>query len=76
MRTARRHFRKGAARALLTHIISEAEARGYERLSLETGSMDEFIPAYALYEGFGFSFCGPFADYFDDPNSVFMTRRL
>jgi hypothetical protein len=31
---------------------------------------------HRLYESFGFSYCGPFADYQDDPNSVFMARVL
>ena len=76
MRTALAHRRSGAARALLTHIIEEARRRGYERLSLETGSMPAFAPAHRLYEGFGFAFCPPFGEYREDPNSVFMTRAL
>lgn len=76
MRTARAHRRGGVARAMLAHIVAEARRRGYERLSLETGSMAEFAPARALYESFGFGYCGPFAGYVDDPNSVFMTRAF
>jgi len=76
MRTPTALRRRGAGRAVLVHIISEAQARGYDRLSLETGSMDAFVPARRLYESFGFTYCGPFADYVADPNSVFMTRAL
>lgn len=76
MRTSARHLRKGVARALLTHIIAEAERRGYRRLSLETGSHEAFLPARKLYTALGFSDCGPFADYILDPYSVFMTREL
>ena len=76
MRTSAAHLRKGVARQLLTHIIDEASMRGYDRLSLETGSMEAFYPAQKLYESFGFRYCLPFADYWDDPNSVFMTREL
>lgn len=76
MRTARAHRRGGVARAMLAHIVAAARRRGYQRLSLETGSMAEFAPARALYERFGFGYCGPFAGYVDDPNSVFMTRRF
>lgn len=76
MRTAAGHQRQGVARAMLAHIVAEAQARGYARLSLETGSMAAFEPARRLYEAFGFVPCGPFADYVDDPNSVFMTRAL
>jgi len=76
MRTAARHLRKGVAAAMLDHLIDEAGRRAYRRLSLETGSMDGFEPARRLYTRFGFDPCGPFADYVDDPNSVFMTKHL
>jgi putative acetyltransferase len=76
MRTPVAHRRKGAGRAILAHIIEVANGRSYERLSLETGSADEFRPAQKLYESFGFTYCGPFGDYKEDPNSVFMTLRL
>ena len=45
-------------------------------LWLETGSTDEFVPAVRLYESEGFTRCGPFEGYADDPFSVFMTRTL
>ena len=76
MRTPKALRRRGAGRAVLAHIIEEARARGYKRLSLETGSQDAFVPAQNLYRSFGFSFCGPFGDYKPDPNSVFMTLAL
>jgi putative acetyltransferase len=76
MRTSSQHLRKGVAKALLDHIIGEAERRGYRRLSLETGSMEAFEPARQLYARAGFTFCEPFADYIDDPNSVFMMKEL
>jgi putative acetyltransferase len=76
MRTARNHLRQGIASSLVEHIIAEAERRSYTRLSLETGSMQAFAPARALYTRFGFEYCGPFANYSLDPNSVFMARTL
>ena len=76
MRTASRHRRKGVAAAMLEHILAEAGRRQYQRLSLETGSMQGFDAARQLYARFGFELCGPFADYTDDPNSVFMTRAV
>src|ERR1700742_4915661 len=45
MRTPDALRRRGAGRALLTHIITVARERGYRRLSLETGSQDAFRPA-------------------------------
>jgi putative acetyltransferase len=76
MRTATAHLRRGVARAMLEHIVDEARRRGYRRLWLETGSVAAFEPAHRLYASCGFAFCGPFADYVLDVNSVFMTRTL
>lgn len=76
MRTARAHRGKGVARGLLAHILAEARARGYRRVSLETGALAAFQPARRLYESCGFEYCGPFAHYRTDPNSVFMTLSL
>lgn len=76
MRTATRHLRQGVASRLMHHILAEAARRSYQRLSLETGSMEAFAPARKLYASFGFRPCGPFADYVEDPYSVFMTRAL
>jgi putative acetyltransferase len=76
MRTPKSLRRKGAGRAILAHILAEARRRGYRRLSLETGSQEAFAMAQKLYESVGFTYCGPFADYTADPNSVFMQLEL
>lgn len=76
MRTAEAHRRKGIGTRMLEHIEREAIRRGYDSLKLETGAMPEFAAARTLYERHGFVRCGPFGDYTDDPNSVFMTKAL
>jgi putative acetyltransferase len=76
MRTASSHLRRGVAAGLVEHLLGFARERGYRRVSLETGSMEAFAPAHALYASFGFEPCGPFANYIDDPYSTFMTREL
>lgn len=76
MRTSAAHLRKGAARRILEHILAVAKERGYQRLSLETGTPESFWPARKLYENLGFEYTGPFADYTEDPYSVFMTKEL
>lgn len=76
MRTPSAHRRTGAGRAVLMHIIEVAKSRAYRRLSLETGAMEAFKPAQTLYASASFAFCGPFGDYREDPNSVFMTLHL
>ena len=76
MRTPKKLRRRGAGRAVLAHIIDTARQRGYQTLSLETGSQEAFVPAQNLYRSFGFDLCGPFGDYREDPNSVFMRLKL
>lgn len=76
MRTAAAARRRGVAARLLDHVLAEAVARGYERLSLETGTQDFFAPARSLYASRGFEPCGPFEGYVDDPHSAFFSRRL
>jgi putative acetyltransferase len=76
MRTSAAHLRKGVAARLMQHTLEEAGRRGYERVSLETGSMEAFAPARRLYARFGFAMYGPFGGYAEDPNSVFMSRAL
>jgi putative acetyltransferase len=76
MRTARAHLRRGVARTMLEHLLIEARAAGYRRVSLETGSMAYFEAARRLYASFGFVGCAPFGHYTADPNSTFMTRDL
>lgn len=76
MHTVQSRRRKGAASAMLRHIMTTARAGGMSRLSLETGSWDYFRPARALYRRHGFVECPPFGDYVLDPNSVFMSLDL
>ncbi len=76
MRTAAEHLRRGTGAALVSHILRTARARGYKRVSLETGSGKAFDAAHALYRQFGFTECGPFADYKEDPFSRFLSRVL
>ena len=76
MRTASAHRNKGVARGILARILQEAQSRSYARLSLETGSEPQFLPARRLYESLGFTYCAPFGEYKLDPHSVFMTRQI
>ncbi|MGJ9406497.1 GNAT family N-acetyltransferase [Nesterenkonia aurantiaca] len=76
MRTAAAARGQGVAARMLTHLLAVASARGYTRLSLETGVEDYFAAARRLYTRHGFTQCPPFGRYAPDPNSVFMTRVL
>jgi len=76
MRIITSHQRKGIASRLLQSILNQARKRNYQRVSLETGSFDTFVPARNLYEKFGFRYCGPFGDYIKNDHSVYMTMTL
>jgi len=76
MRTAPTAMRRGVARKMLDHIVREARARGYRRLSLETGSNAPFAPAWALYERAGFLPCAPFGNYSDIRFSRYFSIEL
>ena len=76
MRITKHQRRNGAGSQLLMHLINEAKKSGYQKLSLETGSVGFFEPARKLYEKFGFIYCGPFGEYQQDPFSVFMQLEL
>jgi putative acetyltransferase len=76
MHTAEAARRRGAARAMVDHLVDTARARGYRRVSIETGSTEPFVPARALYASAGFQPCGPFAGYRPSPHSAWMTLQL
>ena len=76
MRTALAHLRRGVARAMLDHLIADGRARGYRRLSLETGSNAPFAAARALYARGGFVECAPFVDYVDTEFARYFTLDL
>lgn len=67
---------RGLAQRMLNHLLTKARAEGFTRLSLETGVQPGFQPARNLYARAGFVECPPFEDYWNDPNSVFMTKVL
>jgi putative acetyltransferase len=76
MHTSRAERGRGLGRAMLTHLLQHAAQSGCSRVSLETGTMDAFAPARALYASAGFAPCEPFGNYTANPHSVCMTLRL
>ena len=76
MRTPAAARGRGAGRAVLAHIISVAQQRGYKKLSLETGTHAAFEPAHNLYRSKGFVMSGPFGSYLPNEHSVFMELQL
>lgn len=63
MRTDPKHLRKGVAARILEHLLDTARTRGYQTVSLETGSGAAFEAAVSLYLRFGFVKGEVFGDY-------------
>jgi putative acetyltransferase len=59
---------------LLAKLETEARAQNLPLLRLETG--DKLLAAHRLYLSEGFTECGPFGDYSENPDSLFMQKRL
>ncbi len=65
---------KGIAEQLLLALIDLAKTNNQPLLRLETG--DTLTAAHKLYVKHGFTFRGPFGDYPDHPQSLFMEKLL
>lgn len=76
MRTAETFLGRGVGRRILGHILDEARTRGYQRVSLETGSTEGFAAACHLYESEGFERCAAFSGYEDNDFSRFYSLDL
>jgi len=76
MRTADAALGRGVGKAVMNHLIAVARAAGMKEIKLETGNSPLYIPANRLYEGAGFTRCGPFAGYQDTPFTYFYAREI
>lgn len=76
MHTAEEARGRGLGRRILDHLLATARARGYARVSLETGSTEEFAAARALYASSGFKPCAPFGAYQASDWNTFMSLEL
>jgi putative acetyltransferase len=71
MHTAAAARGRGVGRALLSHLLEVARARGYQQVFLETGTTPGFAAARALYESAGFTPTGPFGGYPQTEDNTF-----
>lgn len=65
---------QGFAQRLLTLLEHRATEHGCRLIMLETGVLQP--EAIAFYLKSGYVECGPFGDYWADPNSLFMRKPL
>jgi putative acetyltransferase len=76
MRTADAALGQGVGKAILDHLVAVARDEGMTRLSLETGSTEQFAAANRLYEKEAFERTGPFGAYADTPFTRFFTKEI
>ena len=63
------------SKLILARLEENAREYGLKAMKLETGTLQP--EALGLFAKWGFTPCGPYADYpIDDPYSVFMEKRL
>lgn len=74
MYTLPEHRGQGLAGRILAALEAEGRRRGYLRFALETGYLQP--EAIRFYERHGFERTGPFGDYQEDPNSIFMQKQV
>ena len=65
---------QGVGKKLMAALEAAARQRGLRQVRLETGPLSH--GALALYRSCGFLRCGPFGEYKESPNSVFMAKAL
>lgn len=76
MRTVERYQKQGVGSEILSHLIDISKRRGYQRLSLETGTTPLFYKAIAFYARAGFVLGEPFDDYIPSRYNIFMHLDL
>jgi putative acetyltransferase len=64
----------GIAKILMAHLEAQAKAQGLPLMKLETG--DKLAAAVSLYKSRGYTICGKFGPYEEDPVSLFMEKAL
>ena len=76
MRTDPAALGRGVGGAILDGLVAKACARGYRKISLETGNSPDFAAALRLYDREGFVPSAPFGGYAPTDFTVFLTRDL
>ena len=67
---------KGNGIKIIEHLIQESKKLGINRISIETGAGNFFLPARKLFEKCDFKICKPFAHYKEDQNSIYLTKLI
>ena len=67
---------KGYGKKIIKVLVEKSRQLNIQKISVETGSGEFFLPARKLFKNSGFTECKPFSHYVDDPNSCYMSLKL
>ena len=67
---------KGNGKKIIKVLIQKSRQLNIQKISVETGSGEFFLPARKLFKNLGFKECKPFSHYVEDPNSCYMSLNI
>ena len=76
IRVADNFKNKGYGEKIIVDLLSKAKILGIQKISVETGAGEFFLPARKLFKSCGFEECEPFAHYSLDPNSCYYNLKF
>ena len=76
IRVADKFRNKGNGLKIIDYLINKAKNLAINRISIETGAGEFFIPARKLFIKCGFRIADPFSHYKKDINSVYMSMLI
>ncbi len=76
IRVADNFKNKGYGKKIIVDLLSKAKILGIQKISVETGAGEFFLPARKLFKSCGFEECEPFAHYSLDPNSCYYNLKF
>ena len=76
IRVADNFKKKGYGKKIIVDLLSKAKVLGIQKISVETGAGEFFLPARKLFKSCGFEECEPFAHYSLDPNSCYYNLKF
>ena len=76
IRVADNFKNKGYGKKIIVDLLSKAKILGIQKISVETGAGEFFLPARKLFKSCGFEECEPFAHYSLDPNSCYYNLEI
>ena len=76
MHTLAKSRGSGVGKAMVAYIEDFARSSGIERMSLETGTNEDFRPARQLYKSIGYQSCEAFGDYVLSEDNTCMNKLI